>query len=161
MALAAVGALAACASTPQVETSLASTLLVTEVRSSTTVQRTETALPKDQITQVAQAKVSSALKSANPSGSRPVRAEMVVTQFYIANPIAGALLGSSVSSISTEITLVDAATGDVVTPAFKVIGHTEARPTILGAAAIKSPNQELEIITNDLANEAKFAIYGN
>ena len=161
LVLAAVATLAACAEPGQLlDSGVASSLRVTEVTASTTVKRTETAVPKDQIVEAARSRVAAALGPANPNGKRPVRAEVKVTGFYIANAIAGVLLGSNTSVINTEITLVDVATGAVVQPPFKINGSTEARPTIIGAAAIKAPAQELAIITNDLAAKTRVAVYG-
>jgi len=160
--LAAALGLAACGEPGQLlDASIASGIRITEVTASTSVTRTETAVPKEQIVEAARIKVAQALSSGNPGGPRAVRADVKVTQFYIANAVAGALLGSSSSSINTVITLVDAQTGEVIKEPFTVFGVTERRPTILGAAAIKSPEEELAIITTDLARRARIAVYGN
>ena len=162
LALAAVATLTACADRGQLlEADLASTLKVTEVRATTTVKRTETALPKADIVEAARAKVAATLAASNPSGTRAVRVDMVVSQFLIANPVAGAVFGTRQSSISTQMTLVDVATGMVLKEPFRLVGMTEPRPTIIGAAAIKAPAVELETITTDLAAKAKVALYGN
>jgi hypothetical protein len=160
LALIAVAALAACEPTQLVDPSVAAGLNVVEVSATTTVRRTDTAVPKAQIVETARTKVASALRGASAPSGRPVRAELTVVQFYIANAGAGVLLGSSSSSINTEIRLVDVATGAVVKDSFRVFGVTEPRPTILGAAAIKSPQQELDTITNDLARRARIAVFG-
>lgn len=153
--------LAACAQEPQLGSSLASSLAVTSVTATSSVSRENTALPKGEIVEAARRKVEANLRSINPGGSRPVVAQLDVKRFYIANPAAGALLGSSSSSIAVDVRLVDADTGAVVKDTFEVFGTTEARPTVFGAAAIKSPREELNIITDDLAQRVSIAVYGN
>ncbi|WP_299025205.1 hypothetical protein [uncultured Sulfitobacter sp.] len=154
--------LAACGEPGQLlDASLASGIRITEVTATTSVTRAETALPKEQIVEAARAKVAAALQSGNQSGSRAVRAEVEVVQFYIANAVAGVLLGGNRSSINTKITLVDVSTGEAIREPFTVFGITETRPTVLGAASIKSPAEELTIITDDLARRARIAVYGN
>ena len=153
--------LAACAQEPQIEGALASQLAVTSVTATTSVTRTDTAVPKAEIVETARRKVEANLRAINPRGSRPVVAQLNVKRFYIANPAAGALLGSSVSSIAADVTIVDAQTGAVVKDTFEVFGTTEARPTVFGAAAIKSPSEELRIISDDLAQRVSTAVYGN
>jgi len=153
-------ALAACSQSQLVDNRTAPSLQVREVIVTTSVSRKETALPKSQIVEATRSRVFSTLRQANPSGNRPIRVEVNIKQFYIANAGAGVLLGSSSSSINTEIKLVDVATNTQIGQTLNVFGATEPRPTIFGAAAIKSPQQELAIITNDLAKRVKIAIYG-
>ncbi len=152
--------LAGCAQTQLVDVGTASSLRVTEVSVTTRVARKNTAIPKQRILDTVQAKSFAALSRANPAGNRPVRAEVTVNQFYIANAGAGILLGSTQSGMNTEVSLYDAVTGELVKANMLVLGGTEARPTIFGAAAIKSPEQELDIITDDLARNMKIAIFG-
>ena len=162
IALAAVATLSACAAPGQlVDANVASSLRITEVAVNTTVTRQETAVPKAEILETTRAKLETTLASVNPAGSRAVRLEVTVSQFHIANPVAGVLLGNTASSIITDMRLVDVSTGAVVKDSFRVFGNTEARPTILGSVAIKPARQELAIITNDLAANTRVAIFGN
>ena len=153
--------LVACAQEQQIDASLASTLSVSSVTAVTSVSREETAVPKAEIVEAARGRVAQTLRAANARGTMPVVVELNITSFYIANPIAGVLLGGSQSNIVAEVKVLDAATGAVVTDSFRVVGATEPRPTILGAAAIKAPKEELSIITSDLARNIAIAVYGN
>ncbi|MEH6647282.1 hypothetical protein [Sulfitobacter sp.] len=104
--------LAACGEPSQLlDASTVSSIRIAEVTASTSVTRTETAVPKEQIVDAARTKVAQALRSGNPGGTRAVRADVKATQFFIENAVAGALLGSNSSSINTVITLVDVQTG--------------------------------------------------
>ncbi len=152
--------LAACVQTQQLNETVASSLRITEVAVATSVERENTALPKGVIVDQVRSDVSGVLKRQNPNGTRPVRLNVNIHQFYIANAAAGALLGSSSSNIGTTMTLVDVKTGESVGEPFKVYGSTEARPTMFGALAIKKPQEELAVISADLAANAMIAIFG-
>ena len=144
-----------------VDTGVASSLRVTEVSVSTRVARKNTAVPKQQILDAVQTKSFSLLSGVSRSGTRPVRVNVHVTQFYIANAAAGILLGSTKSGISAEVSLTDVVTGEVLQEKFLVTGMVdETRATIFGSALIDSPEQEVDSFTDDLAQKIKIAIFG-
>ncbi|MBO9479449.1 hypothetical protein J7382_18035 [Shimia sp. R11_0] len=158
--LAVAALVAGCMQTQEVDSNVASTLFVQEVVATTSVTRKNTALPKQQILNTVEAKSLAVLQAANPKGYRPVKVNVNIDNFYIANPGAGALLGSTMSTVHTTVEVVDLETNSTIKDGLSVIGSTEARPTIFGAAAIQEAAKEVDIIASDLAQNLKIAIYG-
>ncbi|WP_240513984.1 hypothetical protein [Paramylibacter kogurei] len=117
-------------------------------------------MPIEQIISTLKTKSQSALVGASRNGDVPVVVNVDIDSLYIANPGAGALLGSTASSVAGAVTIVDAVSGEPLGDQFRVLGVTEARPTVFGAAAIKPPQQELAIISDDFAKRLKIAIFG-
>lgn len=115
--------------------------------------------PKDGILAEVKKAMLQELTRANPSGGTPVKAEVTVLNVFIANGATGVLLGSSASSITAKTRLFRTDNGALVGRGMDVSGSSGARPTILGAAAIKTPEQEIKLAAADLAKKTKRRIY--
>ncbi|MBT0959470.1 hypothetical protein IV417_18925 [Alphaproteobacteria bacterium KMM 3653] len=157
-------ALAGCSQKQSVDAALAPTLRVEVTDVVVATKRVQDGhkhdLETDQIESIVSTVAGQRLLAANPTGPRPVTARIEITQIYIANPVLGALLGSSSSNMNAVMVLTDAATGSPVTGPIPLYGTTPPRPTIIGAATIRSPEKEVEIVARNLAENAKIAIFG-
>lgn len=100
------------------------------------------------------------LPAANPGGTVPVKAEVTVLNVFITNGAAAILMGSGASSITAKTILRRTDTGALVGRGMDVTGSSGARPTIFGAAAVKTPAIEVELSAADLAKKTKGRIYG-
>ena len=116
--------------------------------------------PNDAILAEVKAAMLRTLPAANPGGTVPVMAEVTVLNVFITNGAAAILTGSGASSITAKTILRRADTGAQVGRGMDVTGSSGARPTILGAAAIKAPAMEVQLAAADLAKKTKGRIYG-
>ncbi|KNG91973.1 hypothetical protein [Pseudaestuariivita atlantica] len=102
-----------------------------------------------------------ALTARNPDGARDVVANVSLSRMVIANPGVGILVGQKTSGLRGTITIKDARSGEQLALTDNVTATTKPRPTLAGAAFIRSPEGELALIAEEFARRAAIAIFGD
>ncbi|MCZ4353228.1 hypothetical protein O4H61_11930 [Roseovarius aestuarii] len=120
---------------------------------------TQNGVSDAQILRAMSASLAQGLSNANAKGQTPVRAEVEITDFAFAGD-ATLLLGNASSSVGVRTTLYFAGTDQPVGRGVDVRGYTARMSGMIGAAMIKSPAQEVQLVATALPGQIRQRLYG-